>query len=189
MIKSPNQLSINCKSLFVYIFQPPQWMLIPAYRWRILSNTIVLAQSPSDDRKLELLKNSWTPPWSYNFPKTHFYGKIRAFCFEWLTQFCGWSTLRLGMERFAAFVFYLDTWQERTVTALTNYIRVLKRTGYPQARSSRNTSLVPNFTRQRLVAQRISFGHRKGKCRLSHSSSVIFIVTLSNLTDRSYDLS
>ena len=46
------------------------------------------------------------------------------------------------MERFAAFVFCLDTWQERTVTALTNYIRVLKRTGYPQARSSRNTSLV-----------------------------------------------
>ena len=46
-----------------------------------------IAQSLSDDRKLELPKNSWTPPRSYNFPKTHFYGKNRAFCFEWLTQF------------------------------------------------------------------------------------------------------
>ena len=45
------------------------------------------AQSLSDDRKLELLKNSWTPPRGYNFPKTQFYGKNRAFSFEWLTQF------------------------------------------------------------------------------------------------------
>jgi len=46
-----------------------------------------IAQSLSDGRKLALLKNSWTPSRSYNFPKTHFYGKNRAFCFEWLTQF------------------------------------------------------------------------------------------------------
>lgn len=45
------------------------------------------AQSLSDDRKLELLKNSWTPTRAYNFPKTQFYGKNRAFSFEWLTQF------------------------------------------------------------------------------------------------------
>ncbi|XP_068704634.1 52 kDa repressor of the inhibitor of the protein kinase-like [Montipora foliosa] len=45
------------------------------------------AQSLSDDRKLELLKNFWTPPRAYNFPKTQFYGKNRAFSFEWLTQF------------------------------------------------------------------------------------------------------
>ena len=45
------------------------------------------AQSLSDDRKLELLKNSWSPPRAYNFPKTQFYGKSRAFSFEWLTQF------------------------------------------------------------------------------------------------------
>ena len=29
-----------------------------------------------------------------------------------LLTFRGWSTLRLGMECFAAFVFCLDTWQE-----------------------------------------------------------------------------
>lgn len=38
-----------------------------------------IAQSLSDDRKLELLKNSGTPPRSYNFPKTYFYGRNRAF--------------------------------------------------------------------------------------------------------------
>ena len=30
---------------------------------------------------------------------------------------------------------------------------------------------------------------QQGKCHLSHSSSVIYITTLLNLTDRSYDLS
>ena len=43
-----------------------------------------------------------------------------------LFSFRSWSTLRLGMVRFAAFVFCLNTWQERTVTALTNYKSPLK---------------------------------------------------------------
>ena len=43
-----------------------------------------------------------------------------------LFSFRSWSTLRLGMVRFAAFMFCLNTWQERTVTALTNYKSPLK---------------------------------------------------------------
>ncbi|PFX17907.1 52 kDa repressor of the inhibitor of the protein kinase [Stylophora pistillata] len=35
------------------------------------------AESLSDDRKLELLKNSWKPPRAYNSPKTQFCGKNR----------------------------------------------------------------------------------------------------------------
>jgi len=69
-------------------------MLLSAYRWEDSSKHVnnlglyySVAQSLSDDRKLELLKNSWTPPRSYNFSKITFYGKNRAFCFEWLTQF------------------------------------------------------------------------------------------------------
>ncbi|CAH3168274.1 unnamed protein product [Pocillopora meandrina] len=85
-----------------------------------------IAQSPSDDRKLELLKNSWTPPRSYNFPKTHFYGKIRAFCFEWLTQFCAKSGNKVLANHFANgprnAIYRSKTIQNEIVEVLGTYI-------------------------------------------------------------------
>ena len=114
MIKSLSQPGINCKSLCLFLSDTTtdadSSILLKNSNEHVndLGLYYTKAQSLCDDRKLELLKNSWTPARAYNFPKTQFYGKNRAFCFEWLS-FRGSSTLRLRMERFAAFVFYLDT--------------------------------------------------------------------------------
>ena len=86
----------------------------------------IIAQSPSDDRKLKLLKILGQHLEATISLKPIFMERSEHFVSSDLFSFRSWSTLRLGMMRFAAFVFCLNTWQERTVTALTNYKSPLK---------------------------------------------------------------
>jgi len=146
------------------------------------------AQSLSDDRKLELLKNSWTPPRAYNFPKTQFYGKNRAFSSEWLTQF-PWLVYSEAQDgAFCRFCVLFGHLTGKNSDRLDKLYKSPLKNWVSASTKFKEHQLNSEFHKAAGGCAEDFFRVQEGKM-LSQSSSVIFIVTLWNLTDRSDDLS
>ena len=141
------------------------------------------ALSLSDDRKLELRKNSSTPPRAYNFPKTQFYGKKKAFSqFTWLI----YSAAQDGA--FCHFCVLFGHLTGRNSDRLDKLYESPFRNWVSASTKSKEQQLNSEIHKAAAGCAEDFLPVQEGKM-LCQSSSVIFIVTLLNLTDRSYDLS
>ena len=194
MIKSLSNPGINCKRLCLFLSDTST----DADSSILLKNSTkhvnnlglyyTKAQSLSDDRKLELQKNSWTPPRAYNFPKTQFYGKKRAFSFEWLSQFTWLIYCAAQDGAFCHFCVLFGRLTGRNSDPLDKLYKSPFRNWVSPSTKSKEHQPNSEFHKAAADCAEDFLPVQEGKM-LCQSSSVIFIVTLSNLTDRSYDLS
>ena len=147
-----------------------------------------IAQSLPDHRKLELLKKFLGHHLESTVSlKLIFMERTEHFVSSGLVLWLVYSVAGDGV--FFHFCASFGHLTRKNSDPLDKLYESFNKLGIHKHKAQKNNSLIPNFKRQRLIALKISFRYRKGKCSLSQSTSVILFITLSNLTDRSYDLS